>query len=248
MNDLIDAGMTCGIDGCSTDALTVGAPTDVTSTSSAHQLTIVSDVICPWCFVGKKNLEQALAIVGEDLSVDVMWLPYELNPSMPKEGMDRRDYRARKFGSWEYSQALDAQVAAAGAQAGITFHHERVERTPNTFDAHRLIWLAREEGLQDAVVEALFRAYFIDGRDVGRLDVLAEIAREANMSDAAVVGLLEGTAGAEAVRHEADSAKIVAGIGVPTFLLDGKVLFSGALKPQQMAARLRASVADHGED
>src|SRR5947209_17108367 len=121
---------------------------------------VISDVICPWCYIGKRRLEKAVAAL--DLQVEVRWLPFQLNPAMPKEGVSRREYRTRKFGSWERSLELDARVVAVGEAEGISFALDRIERTPNTLDAHRLIWLAGEQGIQDAVVEALFRAYFIE--------------------------------------------------------------------------------------
>src|SRR4029077_7022477 len=117
---------------------------------------VISDVICPWCFIGKRRLEKAVAAV--DGPVGVRWLPFQLNPAMPKEGVSRREYRTRKFGSWERSLELDARVIAVGKSEGISFAFDRIDRTPNTFDAHRLIWLAERHGVQDAVVEALFRA------------------------------------------------------------------------------------------
>ena len=113
--------------------------------------------------------------------MDVKWLPFELNADMPKGGLDRKKYRSAKFGSWEHSQRLDAHVTEAGKAAGLDFHHERMERTPNTFDAHRLIWLAEKEGVQNAVVEGLFAGYFTNGRDVGDHDVLAQIAAGAGL-------------------------------------------------------------------
>jgi len=127
---------------------------------------VISDVICPWCFIGKRRLERAVAALHGSHEVRVRWLPFQLNPQMPKEGVSRREYRTRKFGSWERSQELDAQVAEAGEAEGIHFAFDRMERTPNTLEAHRLIWLADTEGVQDAVVESLFRAYFTDGRDI----------------------------------------------------------------------------------
>ena len=110
----------------------------------AADLLVFIDVICPWCFVGKRRLEHALTMIGE--SVRVTWLPFELNPDMPKEGMERRAYRTHKFGSWERSVQLDGQMTEMGEGEGISFHFERMARTPNTFNAHRLIWLARQAG------------------------------------------------------------------------------------------------------
>src|ERR1017187_2103218 len=116
---------------------------------------ILSDLICPWCYVGKRRLEKAIAAPDRQHEVRVRWLPFQLNPTMPNEGISRRDYRIKKFGSWERSQELDAKVVAVGKEEGIHFAFDRIERTPNTLDAHRLIWLADEQGVQDAVVETL---------------------------------------------------------------------------------------------
>src|SRR6185295_15077871 len=113
---------------------------------------VVSDVVCPWCFIGKRRLERALALLGKQ-DIPVCWKPFQLNPNAPKEGMNRKEYRARKFGSLEYAKQLEDRVAAAGALEDILFRFDRIERTPNTFDAHRLIWLATD---QSAVVEKLF--------------------------------------------------------------------------------------------
>jgi predicted DsbA family dithiol-disulfide isomerase len=245
MKEVIEEAV-CGVNGCSTGPTRAAKAKLDRDARPVHQLTIVSDVICPWCFVAKKNLEKALELVGTDFAVNITWRPFELNPGMPKEGLTRREYRSKKFGSWEQSQSLDAQVASAGKLAGITFHHDLMERTPNTFNAHRLIWLAGEEGVQDAIVEALFRAYFVEGRDVGDTKVLAEIAKQARLSDTLVAAFLEGNAGTDEVRLEAETAKMGGISGVPTFILDGEELFSGAMKPEHMAARLREAAA-HAE-
>ena len=201
-----------------------------------HEVIAVSDVICPWCFIAKRNLDKALELTQGELALRIVWRPFELNPDMPPEGVDRREYRTRKFGSWEYSQKLDAQTVAAGELAGIVFRYDLMKRTPNTFEAHRLIWLAEREGVQDAVVEALFRAYFIEGRDIGNGLELGNIARQAGLQAA------PGGAGFDEVRAQ-EGLAITSGItSVPTYLLDGTVLFSGALKPEMMAARLRQAV------
>lgn len=167
---------------------------------------VTSDVICPWCFIGKRRLEKAIAAHG--LPVRVCWLPFQLNPQMPKEGVSRREYRTRKFGSWERSQELDAQVAAAGAAEGIPFAFDRMERTPNTLDAHRLIWLADEEGVQDAVVEALFRAYFTEGRDISARQTLLDLVAQAGLDRGKAEDVLTG-GGQEAIREADELARRV---------------------------------------
>ena len=139
---------------------------------------VVSDIICPWCFIGKRRLERASAILGR--AIDIRWHPFQLNPRMPVEGISRREYRTRKFGSWEYSQQLDARVAENGRQAGIEFRHDRMERTPNSFRGHMLLAAALKHGVevQNRVAERLFTGYFTLGEDVGDVDVLLSIARE----------------------------------------------------------------------
>src|SRR3954452_24075149 len=114
---------------------------------------VISDVICPWCYIGKRRLEKAVAALDGKHEVRVRWLPFQLNPAMPKDGISRREYRTRKFGSWERSLELDARVVAVGQSEGIPFAFDRIKRTPNTLDAHRLIWLADKQSVQDAVVE-----------------------------------------------------------------------------------------------
>ncbi|TMH87424.1 MAG: DsbA family oxidoreductase [Betaproteobacteria bacterium] len=129
---------------------------------------IVSDVICPWCYIGKRRLEKALALLGSDVDVNVRYLPFQLNPDMPQGGMPRADYRKSKFGSIERGRQLDARVAAEGRGEGIEFAFERMARTPSTLAAHRLIELAQRQGAGQAVVDELFRAYFEQAKDVRR--------------------------------------------------------------------------------
>src|SRR6056297_2324918 len=137
---------------------------------------VISDVICPWCYIGKRRLEKAIASVDGQHDVQVHWHPFQLNPTMPKEGISRKEYRTRESGSWERSLELDAKVIAVGESEGIYFAFDKTERTPNTVDAHRLIWLAGEHDRQDAVVEGLFRAYFTEGRDIGNQQTLIDVA------------------------------------------------------------------------
>ena len=145
---------------------------------------VVSDVVCPWCFIGKRRLEKALSLVGRQ-DLRVQWKAFELNPHAPKEGLDRQQYRALKFGSMAYAKQLEAHVAAAGAEEGINFRFDRIERVPNTLDAHRLIWLAGHDGQQDVLVENLFRAYFLEGEDVGSPEVLSKSPARADSIPAA---------------------------------------------------------------
>jgi len=191
---------------------------------------VISDVICPWCFIGKRRLEKAVAAHGQP--VKVRWLPFQLNPTMPKEGVSRRDYRTKKFGSWERSQELDTQVAAAGEAEGVHFAFDRMERTPNTLDAHRLIWLAENEGVQDAVVESLFVAYFTEGRDISARQTLLDVVAEVGLERGKAEGVLTSGGGQEAIREADALARRVRVEGVPFFVINGKVTLSGAQPPE----------------
>lgn len=213
----------------------------------ALRLEIVSDAICPWCYIGKRRLGRALEqLAAEGLAFERLWRPFQLNPTMPTEGVDRRSYRTGKFGSWERSQALDAQVAAAGAEDGLVFRHDLMARTPNTVASHALIRLAHELGdaeLQDRVVEALFAAYFTQGRDVGDPAVLADLAEAAGMDRTRVATYLADPASAAAVRRDEALARRLDLHGVPSIVLDGHHLFSGALPTPSIVQALREASA-----
>jgi predicted DsbA family dithiol-disulfide isomerase len=236
-----DQNNACGIGGCGpvTEIRSSDAPLESPPTV---QIEVVSDAICPWCYIAKRHLDGAVAELRKNFDVDVRWLPFELNADMPKAGLDRKKYRSAKFGSWERSQSLDAQVAEAGRNVGLDFHHERMERTPNTFDAHRLIWLAEKEGVQDAVVEGLFAGYFTNGRDVGDRAVLAQIATEAGLNHDQVEAFLESDGGAEPVRTLATAAYASGLSGVPTIFVNGQALFSGARSTEVIVAAIRKAV------
>src|SRR5215471_4468924 len=189
---------------------------------------VISDVICPWCYVGKRRLEKAIAALSGRANVRVRWRPFQLNPRMPEEGMDRRQYRTAKFGSWERSVALDAQVTEAGRAEGIPFAFDKIERTPNTLDTHRLIWLADRQGVQDAVVEALFRAYFTEGRDISRTPTLLDVVAEAGLDRNKAEGVLHGDEGLAEIRAAQEQARRAGVQGVPFFVINSRLALSGA--------------------
>lgn len=236
MNEELE-GAVCGIDGCAPGATQALEP--VTAANTTLDIEVISDAICPWCWVAKRRLGRALEALAPAIVASVTWRPFELNPDMPKAGLDRRAYRSAKFGSWQRSQALDAQVTAAGRPDGLIFNHDKMERTPNTFDAHRLIRLAGQEGKQDAVVEGLFTAYFHEGRDVGEPAILADIGVAAGLDRARILAMLASDEGRDEVRSELERAGSLHVSGVPTVLVNGIPIFSGAIRAELMEARLR---------
>jgi predicted DsbA family dithiol-disulfide isomerase len=202
---------------------------------------VISDVICPGCYIGKRRLEEAVAAFGG--TVKMRWLPFQLNPAMPKEGISRREYRTKKFGSWERSQELDASVVAVAKEEGIQFAFDRIERTPNTLDAHRLIWLAEKQGVQDAVVEALFRAYFTAGRDISNRQTLLDVVAEAGLDRHEAEAMLNSENGLEAIRDANALARRFRVDGVPFFIVKGTLTLSGAQQADAFLEALRRASA-----
>lgn len=199
-------------------------------------ITVISDAICPWCFIGKRQLERAREILArEGQEFAVAWYPFQLNPDMPAEGIERAAYRAAKFGDTARGREIDTRVAAAGAAVGIAFDFAAITRTPNTVAAHRVIRAAGADGRQNEVVEQIFRAYFLEGRDIGDADVLAGCAARAGGDAAATRAMLAADDGRADV-VAADEAARAAGVsGVPSFVLVNHVLFSGAVPADTMA-------------
>ena len=211
-------------------------------TAPGLDLMVIIDVICPWCYVGKRRMEKALTLLGDDARVRLSWLPFELNPGMPKEGMERREYRMRKFGSWERSLQLDAQLAELGVQEGLSFRYDLQTRTPNTFDAHRLIRRAGEGSSQTELVESLFRAYFRQGRDIGNAETLADIAAETGTDRADVLAFLRTDELAHEVRQYEEAAHGAGITGVPAFVANRRPVLTGAHAPEAIAAALKEAL------
>jgi predicted DsbA family dithiol-disulfide isomerase len=191
---------------------------------------VTSDVICPWCYVGKRRLEKAVTALAGRKEVAVRWHPFQLNPQIPKEGLNRKEYRTAKFGSWERSLGLDAQLTVAGRAVGIPFAFDKIERTPNTLDSHRLIRLADQEGVQDSVVEALFRAYFTEGRDISRTPTLLDVVARAGLDRGRAEAILRDDDGIEAIREAEKQAQALGVRGVPFFIINNTLALSGAME------------------
>jgi predicted DsbA family dithiol-disulfide isomerase len=198
------------------------------------QIDIISDVVCPWCYIGQRRLAQArLQLAPDDPARDapVRWHPFQLNPDLPRAGVARRAYLEDKFGGPERAAQIYARVSAAGATVGIPFAFERIERQPNTLDAHRLIAWAQTRGDASDLVERLFRAYFIEGRAIGDCEVLAQIAGEAGLDGAAARAWLASDEGVEDIVRMDQRARDLGVSGVPFFIFNEKVGVSGAQEP-----------------
>jgi predicted DsbA family dithiol-disulfide isomerase len=201
--------------------------------STVLKLQVVADVICPWCFIGKRSLDKAIAILaGQGVEVDLEWLPFELNPNLPLEGLDRRTFRSVRFGSWENALAMDARAVAAGRPLGAIFNYDRQTRTSHTLASHALLRLAWKEGgstLQTALVDALFHAYFTDGKDLSDGRVLEALAVAAGMSP----GALERSVPLQGEVRQAEEAVRATGLtSVPSYMIEGKPFFTGSQDPQ----------------
>lgn len=182
------------------------------------KLDILSDPICPWCYIGKANLDRAIAQSG-DVPFDIEWHPFQLNPEMPREGADRMTYFAARFGDAQTIAAMQDRVAKVAASAGLTMNFDIMHRVPNTLDAHRLIHWALLEGHQSAVVDALFRANFVEGRDIGDREVLADIADSAGLDAALVTRLLATDADLDDIRARDAHSRKMGVNAVPTFIV-----------------------------
>lgn len=208
------------------------------------RLDILSDPICPWCYIGKASLDRALETAGNPF--DLRWRPFQLNPDMPPEGMDRRAYLEAKFGGPDGAARTYARIAQAAADAGLDLDFARIARTPNTLDAHRLIEWARAEGCQTRVVAELFRRYFRAGEDISAPDTLADAAAAAGMDPGVVRRLLAGDNDRERVREEDAAARAMGVSGVPTFILGGRYVVTGA-QPPELWTRLIGELAAAAE-
>jgi predicted DsbA family dithiol-disulfide isomerase len=187
-------------------------------TQQSVTIDVVSDVVCPWCYLGKARLEHAIAAVP-DVSVTVRWRPYQLDPAVPAEGMDRADYIRKKFGSLEALDAAHKRLEDMGRAEGIAYDFGRITRSPNTLNAHRLVRFAGEAGKESDVVTRLFAANFTEGRDVGSLETLADIAGEAGMDRDTTLARLKTDEGLAEVQAGIQDAYRIGVTGVPTFIL-----------------------------
>jgi predicted DsbA family dithiol-disulfide isomerase len=197
------------------------------------QIDIVSDTVCPWCFIGKRRLERALEL-RPDVGYDIRWRAYRLDPTIPSGGVDRKQYMQAKFGDNPNRHAIQEALRQAGESENIAFAFDQIARSPNTLDSHRLIRWSASAGVQNQMVERLFEAYFEDGLDIGDRDILVEIANEVGMDSATVSDLLEQGTDSEIIEDEDALAHRMGISGVPTFIFNNKYLVSGAQDPDNI--------------
>ena len=210
------------------------------------KLDIMSDPICPWCYIGKSYLDRALE-QRPDHPFFIRWHPFQLNPDMPAGGMDRRDYLERKFGGKSGAVEAYRPVVEHAEKAGLTINLDAIARTPNTLDAHRLIHWADIEGRQTAAVSALFRAYFVDGRDIGDHDVLADIADSIGLDASVILRLLGSDADRQEIVDRDAAARGMGVTSVPTFIVAGQHAVPGA-QPTELWLKVMDELAEDATD
>jgi predicted DsbA family dithiol-disulfide isomerase len=213
------------------------------------QIDVISDTVCPWCFIGKRRLMRAMAL-RPHIAFDVKWRPYRLDPTIPKTGMDRQAYMRAKFGDDPMKIVeMYKLITAEGAKDGIEFDFAAIRRRPDTLDSHRLIRWAEANGVQDEVVERLFIAYFENGEDIGDIRVLADIADLSGMDGVEVAEMLEGDTDSALVEREDQIAHEMGVTGVPAMIFGNKLAVSGAREPEMLAVVIdRVAAMSSGQE
>jgi predicted DsbA family dithiol-disulfide isomerase len=212
------------------------------------QIDVISDTVCPWCFIGKRRLARAMA-QRPDIAFDVKWRPYRLDPTLPREGMDRQVYMRLKFGD-DPGKIVEMHklIIAEGAKDDIAFDFAAIRRRPDTLDSHRLIRWAEAAGVQDEVVERLFIAYFENGEDIGDIRTLSDIADLCGMDGRGVADLLESDVDRALVEREDQIAREMGVSGVPAMIFGGKLAVSGAREPEILVSIIdRVAALQAGE-
>jgi predicted DsbA family dithiol-disulfide isomerase len=212
--------------------------------SPAVSIDVVSDVVCPWCFIGKHRLQSALALIP-DIAVAINWRPYFLNPWIPRQGIDRQTYLETKFGSVERYNAIAGRVAAAAAQEGLLYASDSISRQPNTLDCHRLILWSRSAIDPGVMKQRLMELYFSEGGDLTDPQTLIQAAVDCGLDGDLVRRLLAGDADVDRVTADANAAKDAGIDGVPCFIFGGSAVVTGAQSPEYLAAAIARTAGRH---
>ena len=206
---------------------------------SQLKIDIVSDVVCPWCAIGYKKLSEAMTQLDDEISFEVNWKPYQLHPEIPREGFDKKEYYKIKFGESLGSSDKFNFISEEGRKVGLEFNFKKSKNLPNTFLAHRLLWLCRSKDMQDVIAEALFHAYFTDGRDVGNEDELIEISSENGLNKEEIKEFFETNIGHEEVLREENRAREMNIFSVPTYIFNKKYLLVGGQESNTFKAYIK---------
>jgi len=206
---------------------------------SQLKIDIVSDIVCPWCAIGYKKLSEAMTQLDDEISFEVNWKPYELHPDIPEEGFDKKEYYKIKFGKSSGSNDRFNFISDEGKKVGLEFNFKKSKNLPNTFLAHRLLWLSRSKNIQDNLAEDLFYAYFTEGRDVGNKDVLIEIASENGLNREEIRKFFQTNIGYDEVLREENRAREMNIFSVPTYIFNKKYLLVGGQEPDTFVAYMK---------
>ena len=211
------------------------------------QIDVISDVVCPWCFIGKRNLEQALETwraKHQDQEPTVRWHPFQLNPQLPASGVPRKQYLENKFGGPERAKEIYARVLAAGKRAGIDFDFDAIQVQPNTINAHRMLQFAAERGKQDEMAEVIFRRYFLEGADLSNTQTLADIAQQAGLNREEAAAYLASDANSELIQEQDRRARAIGVEGVPFFIFNQRLALSGAQPPEVIVEAMEKALEE----
>jgi len=211
------------------------------------QIDVISDVVCPWCFIGKRNLEQALETwraKHRDQEPMVRWHPFQLNPQLPASGVPRKQYLENKFGGPERAKEIYARVLAAGKRAGIDFAFDAIQVQPNTINAHRMLQFAAERGKQDEMAEVIFRRYFLEGADLSDTQTLADMAQQAGLNRAEAAAYLASDANSELIKEQDRRARAIGVEGVPFFIFNQRLALSGAQPPEVIVETMEKALEE----
>ena len=211
------------------------------------QIDVISDVVCPWCFIGKRNLEQALETwraKHRDQEPMVRWHPFQLNPQLPASGVPRKQYLENKFGGPERAKEIYARVLAAGKRAGIDFAFDAIQVQPNTINAHRMLQFAAERGKQDEMAEVIFRRYFLEGADLSNTQTLADMAQQAGLNRDEAAAYLASDANSELIKEQDRRARAIGVEGVPFFIFNQRLALSGAQPPEVIVEAMEKALEE----